>query len=85
MITSGCSAEVESLSIFVEQELYKLVENLASGIKDTNDMLNIIDNLNNNCIPENIFLISFDVLNVSHIHNESGINSVEWLLKTDQF
>ena len=85
VITSGCSAEVESLSIFVEQELYKLVENLPSGIKDTNDMLNIIDNLNNNCIPENIFLISFDVLHVSHIHNESGINSVEWLLKTDQF
>ena len=82
VITSGYSAAVESLSILVEQELYKLAQNLPSGIKDTNDMLNIIDNLNNNCIPENIFLISFDVVNVSHIHNESGINSVERLLKT---
>ena len=27
-------------------------------------MLNIIDNLNNNCISENAFLISFDVINM---------------------
>ena len=51
MTTSGCSAAVESLSIFVEKELYKVAENLPSQIKDTNDMLNIIDKLNNNCIP----------------------------------
>ena len=65
VITSGCNTAVESLSIFVEKELYKLAENLPSRIKDTNDMLNIIDNLNNNCILENTFLISFDVVNVS--------------------
>ena len=46
-------------------------------------MLNIIDNLNNNCIPENAFLISFDVVNMfPSIHNESGIKSVERLLNT---
>ena len=40
-------------------------------------MLNIIDNLNNNCIPENVFLISFDVGNMSpSVYNESGIKSV---------
>ena len=83
MTTSGCSTAVESLSIFVEKELYKLAENLPSRIKDTNDMLNIIDNLNNNCIPENAFLISFDVVNMfPSIHNESGIKSVERLLNT---
>ena len=83
VITSGCSTAVESLSIFVEKELYKLAENLPSRIKDTNDMLNIIDNLNNNCIPENAFLISFDVVNMfPSIHNESGIKSVERLLNT---
>ena len=52
MVTSVCSIAVESLSIFVEKELYKLAENLRSRIKDTNYMLNIIDNLNNNYIPE---------------------------------
>ena len=30
VITSGCSAAVESLSIFVERELHKLGENLPS-------------------------------------------------------
>ena len=44
MITSGCSAVVEFLSIFLEKVLYKIAENLPSGIKDTNDILNIIDN-----------------------------------------
>ena len=46
-------------------------------------MLNIIDNLNNNCIPENAFLISFDVVNMfPSSHNESGIKSFEHLLNT---
>ena len=83
VITSGCSTAVESLSIFVEKELYKLAENLPSRIKDTNDMLNIIDNLNNNCIPENAFLISFDVVNMfRRIQNESEIKRLEPLLNT---
>ena len=59
VITSGCSTTVESWSIFVEKELYKLAENLPSQKKNTNDMLNTIDNLNNNCIPKNAFLTCF--------------------------
>ena len=44
-------------------------------------MLHIIDNLMKNCIPENDFLISFDVVNMfPSIHSESGIKSVEHLL-----
>ena len=46
-------------------------------------MLNITDNLNNNCIPENAFLVSFDVANMFlSIHNESGVKQVECLLNT---
>ena len=83
VVTSGCSTAVESLLIFAEKELYKLAGNLPSQIKDTNDMLNIIDNLNNNCIPEKKFLISFVVVNMfPSIHNESAIKSVERLLIT---
>ena len=37
MVFSGSSAAVESLSIFVEKELYKLSENVPSQIKDIND------------------------------------------------
>ena len=83
VITSGSSTVVESLPIFVKKELYKLAESLPSQIKDTNDMLNIIDNLNNNCNPENAFLSNFDVVNMfPSIHNKSGIKSVECLLST---
>ena len=83
VIPSGCSTAVESLSIFLEKELYQVAENLPSRIKDTNAMLNKIDNLNNYCIPENAFLISFDVANMfPSIHNESGMKSVERLLNT---
>ena len=55
-----------------KKELYKIAENLPSRIKDTNDMLNIIDHLSNKCIPDNTFLINFDVENMfPGIHNES--------------
>ena len=53
MITTCCDTAVESLSIFVEKELYELAENLPLGIKDTNDVLNIINILSNNGISEN--------------------------------
>ena len=43
----------EHLSIFVEKVLYGIVSELPSRIKDTNHMLDIIDNLNNsNVCPE---------------------------------
>ena len=49
-------------------------------------LLNIIDNLNNNCIPENAFLISFDVVNMfPSIHNEPGIKVSSAYLKLDLF
>ena len=81
VITRSCRTAVESLLIsveHVEQELYKLAENLPSRIKYTNGVLNIIDNLNNNYIPENAFLIGFDIVNMfPSIHNKSGIKIVE--------
>ena len=46
---------------FLLKELRKLAKNLPSQIKDANDMLNMIYNLNSNCIPENTFLICFPV------------------------
>ena len=39
VITSGCYAVVEKLSILVEETLYPLADRLNSKIKDTNNML----------------------------------------------
>ena len=46
VITSGSNTAIENLSVFVENVLYDIASELPSRIKDTNHMLDIIDNLN---------------------------------------
>ena len=81
VITSGCNTAVEHLSIFVEKVLYGIASELPSGIKDTNHMSDIIDDLNNlNLYPESV-LVSFDIINMFPvIDNKMGINSAIKLL-----
>ena len=43
VITSGCNTVVEKLSILVKKTLFPLADRLNSKIKDTNNMLEIID------------------------------------------
>ena len=65
VITSGCGTAIKYLSIFVEKYLYKEVDKLCTRIKDTPDMLNIIDEINNSdVITENSVLVSFDIINM---------------------
>ena len=53
------------ISIFVENYLYKEVNKIDSRIKDTPDILNIIDNINSrNIITKNSVLVRFDVVNM---------------------
>ena len=62
---SGCVTAVEFLSIFVETYLYKEVNKIDSRIKDTPDILNIIDNISSrNIITKNSVLVRFDVVNM---------------------
>ena len=81
VITSGCNTAVEYLSIFFEKVLYGIASELPSRIKDTNHMLDIIDDLNNlNLHPESV-LVSFDIINMfPSIDNKMGIDSVIKLL-----
>ena len=78
VITSGCNAPVEHLSVFVEKVLYGIASELSSRIKDTNYMLDIIDDFNNlNLHPDSV-LVSFDIINMfPSIDNKIGINSVK--------
>ena len=43
VITSGCNTAVEHSSIFVKKVPYRIASELPSRIKDTNHMLDIID------------------------------------------
>ena len=65
------------LSIFIESVLYDIVIELLSRIKDTNHMLDIIDNLKSLDLPLNSILISFYMINMfSNIHNKLRLSSV---------
>ena len=50
VITSGCGTAIEYWTIFVEKYLYKEVNKIDSRIKDTPDMLNITDMINDSNI-----------------------------------
>ena len=84
VITSGCGTAIEFLSIFVEKCLYNEMDKITSRIKDTPDMLNIIDDINNNnIITEESILVSFDVVYMfPSIDNVSGIEAVSEILRS---
>ena len=67
------------MSIFVEKYLYKEVVKINSRIKDTPDMLDIIDDINNNNnkITDSSILVSFDIVSMfPSIDNISGLEAV---------
>ena len=78
VITSGCNTVVEKLSILVQKSLYPLADGLNSKIKDTNNMLEIIDNINKSMLSKNCVLVSFDMMNMfPNIDNKSVLLSVK--------
>ena len=63
VLTSGCGTTIEYLSIFVEKYLQKEVNEIGSRIKDTPDMLNTTDLINDsNIFIEDSVLVSFDIV-----------------------
>ena len=57
LITSGCNTAVEKLSILVEKTLYPIADKLPSKIKGTNNMLDIIDNINKSVLKDKCVLV----------------------------
>ena len=79
VITSGCNTQLENLSIFVEKVLYGIASELPSRRKDTNHMLDIIDDLNNSKLYPESVLVSFDIINMfPGIDNKMEISSVKY-------
>ena len=78
-ITNGCGTAVENLSIFVEKCLFPEVLKIESRVRDTSEMLNFIDFLNNsNILTENCTLVSFDIANMfPSIDNDSDLQAVK--------
>ena len=82
VITSGCGAARENLSVFVEKCLYWEVLKIESRVKDTSEMLTIIDNLNkSNTLTSDCRLVRFDIINMfPGIDNTSGLKAVKSIL-----
>ena len=84
--TSGCNTVVEKFSILIEKTLYPLADRLNSKIKDTNNMLEIKNDINKSVLSENCVLESFDVVNMfPNIDNKSGLLSVKEVLTDSNF
>ena len=78
VITSNCNTTVDKLSELVEKTLHPLADRLNSKIKDTNNMLEIINDINNSGLSENCVLVSFDVVNMfSNMDHQSDLLSVK--------
>ena len=70
IIKSSCNAVVKKRSILVEEALYTVTDRLISKIKDTNNILEIIDDINESALSQNCVLVNFDVVSMfSNIDN----------------
>ena len=86
VITSGCNTAIEKLSFLVEKTLYPIADNLPSKIKDTNNMLEITDQLNEFVLTDDFVLVSFDAVNMfPSTDNRSGLESAKIILIANKF
>ena len=73
----GCKTTVKNLSNSESKTLYHIADKLPSKIKDTKDILDIIDSINESVLSDNHVLGSFNVVNMfSNIDNKSSLESV---------
>ena len=80
-MTSGCNTTIESFSIYIEHVSFELSECMPSRIKDSNHLLDIIDNMNSILLPANAILVSFNIVNMfTNIDDKSGLDAVKSVL-----
>ena len=73
--TRCCGAAIQNLSAFTEFYFQPLARKQPSFIKDTTNMLNKIQKLNEQCLfPEGTLLVSWDIVSMfPNINNELGL------------
>ena len=78
LLTSGCNTAIENLARFIEVVCAPIANNIPTLIKNTDHLLNIIDNINERGVPDGAILVSFDIVNMyPSIDNEYGIQAVK--------
>lgn len=83
LITSGCSTAVKRLFIFVETVLFDFDNDLLSGIRGNEDMLNITDELKRSNLPSESVLVAFIIVTMfARIDNNFGLKKVFEILES---
>ena len=83
LLTTGCHTAIENLLSFIEVVCAPITNNIEARIRDTGHLLDIIDELNSERIPDNTILVSFDIINIyPSIDNDRGIAAVRNALET---
>ena len=73
---------IENLSRFIEKICTPLTHNIDATINDTEYLLQIIDNINANELPNDTILVSFDIVYMfPNIDNIKGIEAVKLALQ----
>ena len=67
LLTTGCNTAIENLSRYIESVCAPLTENFKSRIKNTSHLLDIVDELNENGLPDGVILVSFDIVNMFRV------------------
>ena len=77
----GCNTAIENLSRFIGSICAPLTSNLPNMIKDTSRLLDLIDDINESSLPDNLILVSFDIISMfPNRDNEKGMEAVRLLL-----
>ena len=77
LLTTGCNTAIENLLRFIEVVCAPLTNNIETRIRDTSHLLDIIDDINSEMIPDIKILVSFDIVNMyPSISNDRGIAAV---------
>ena len=82
LLTTGCNTAIENLCRLIEKNCAPLINSIDARINDTEHLLQIIDNINPNGLPNDAILVSFDIVNMfPNIDNIKGIKAVKLALQ----
>ena len=82
LLTTSCNTAIENLSRLIEKNCAPLSNNIDARIINTKHLLQIIDNINANELPNDTILVSFDIVNMfPNIDNIKDIETVKLVLQ----
>ena len=82
-VISGCNTPTENISEFVDYHLKSLVASIPSFVKDTNDFLHKLTDIDT--LPEGAIMVSIDVVGLyPHIPHDEGLEAITHALNGRQ-